>query len=140
VSLVRDCDPEMYPSGVKFPLSELGEFKMPEPINLGISEKSLGMVANLMPVENDKPSDAVLLLLEQRQQARARKDFSESDHLRDVIRRTWLDCAGQQRRAGAGQIVDHRSRFAGRVGLSSEAYTCTCMQAQVSKPVSETQA
>ncbi|MCJ7431918.1 MAG: hypothetical protein MUO77_00365, partial [Anaerolineales bacterium] len=30
VSLVRDCDPEMYPSGVKFPLSELGEFKVPE--------------------------------------------------------------------------------------------------------------
>jgi hypothetical protein len=85
VSIVRDCDPEMYPSGVKFPLSELGEFKMPEPLNFGISEKAWDMVSNLIPAENDKPSDAVLLLLEQRQQARARKDFSESDHLRDVI-------------------------------------------------------
>ena len=85
VSLVRDCNPEMYPSGVKFPLSDLGEFKMPEPLNLGIPEKAWDMVTNLMPVGNDKPSDAVLLLLEQRQQARARKDFSESDHLRDII-------------------------------------------------------
>jgi hypothetical protein len=85
VSLVRDCNPEMYPSGVKFSLSDLGEFKMPEPLNLGIPEKAWDMVTNLMPVENDKPSDVVLSLLEQRRQARARKDFSESDHLRDVI-------------------------------------------------------
>jgi len=85
VSLVRGHDSVIYPSGVKFPLSELGEFKMSEPINLGISEKAWDMVTNLMSVENDRPSDAVLLLLEQRQQARSRKDFSESDHLRDVI-------------------------------------------------------
>jgi len=85
VSLVRDCNPEMYPSGVKFPLSDLGEFKMPEPLNFGIPEKAWDMVTNLMPVENDKPSDVVLSLLEQRQQARARKDFSESDRLRDII-------------------------------------------------------
>jgi cysteinyl-tRNA synthetase len=75
----------MYPSGVKFPLSELGEFKIPDPLNQDISDKAWDMVSNLTPVENNKPSDAVLLLLEQRQQARARKDFSESDHLRDVI-------------------------------------------------------
>ena len=85
VSLVRDCNPEMYPSGVKFPLSDLGEFKMPEPLNLGIPEKAWDMVTNLMPVENDKPSEDVLSLLEQRQRARARRDFSESDRLRDVI-------------------------------------------------------
>jgi len=85
VSLVRDCNPEMYPSGVKFPLSDLGEFKMPKPLDLGIPEKAWDMVTNLMPVGNDKPSDVVLSLLEQRQQARARKDFSASDHLRDII-------------------------------------------------------
>jgi len=85
VSLVCDRNLEIYPSGVKFPLSELGKFKIPEPVNFGISEKAWDMVSNLIPVENDKPSDVVLSLLEQRQQARARKDFSESDHLRDVI-------------------------------------------------------
>src|SRR5512138_2178030 len=32
VSLVRECNPEMYASGSKFALSELGEFRIPEPI------------------------------------------------------------------------------------------------------------
>jgi hypothetical protein len=85
VSLVRDCDPAIYPSGVKFSLRELGEFKMPDPLNLGIPEKAWDMVTNLAPVENDKPSEVVLSLLEQRKQARARRDFSESDRLRDAI-------------------------------------------------------
>src|SRR5512142_68375 len=36
VSLVRECDPEMYPSGSKCPLKELGDFRIPDPLEQGI--------------------------------------------------------------------------------------------------------
>ncbi len=32
VSLVRECDPEIYAAGTTFPLSELGEIRIPEPL------------------------------------------------------------------------------------------------------------
>src|SRR4029450_7102320 len=36
VSLVRECDPEMFPSGSKFPLAELGEIHLPDPLEKDI--------------------------------------------------------------------------------------------------------
>jgi len=36
-------------------------------------------------VEEEKPSDKVLEFVELRKQARAKKDFAESDRLRDAI-------------------------------------------------------
>jgi hypothetical protein len=85
VSLVSDCDPVMHPSGIKFPLSEIGNIKPPDPIESGISAQAWDMVMNAPPLDDDKPSDEVIALAEERLAARANKNWAESDKLRDEI-------------------------------------------------------
>ena len=85
VSLVRECDPEMYPSGSKFPLSELGEFRLPDPIEKDIPADVWEMCLNAPPPEEDQPSDEVMALVERRATARASKNWAESDQLREEI-------------------------------------------------------
>ncbi|MBI5840368.1 MAG: cysteinyl-tRNA synthetase [Chloroflexi bacterium] len=85
VSLVRECNPEIYPSGAKFGLMELGEFRFPESGQNGISKEAWDMAVDAPPLEDDAPPDDVLALAEQRVAARAQKDFAESDKLRDQI-------------------------------------------------------
>lgn len=85
VSLVRECDPEMYASGSKFPLSELGEFQIPDPIAKDISAEAWEMCLNVPPLEEEQPSEQVIALVEQRLLARASKNWAESDKLRDEI-------------------------------------------------------
>jgi cyanophycinase-like exopeptidase len=85
VSLVRECNPEMYASGSKFPLSELGEFRIPDPIEKDIPPSVWDMCLNAPPLEEDHPSDEVIALVEQRLAARADKKWAESDKLRDKI-------------------------------------------------------
>jgi cyanophycinase-like exopeptidase len=85
VSLVRECDPEMYASGSKFPLSELGEFHVPDPIDKDIPAQAWEMCMNAPALEEDQPSAEVLALVEQRLIARANKNWTESDALRDKI-------------------------------------------------------
>jgi hypothetical protein len=85
VSLVRACDPEMYPSGSKFSLSELGAFRIPDPIANDIPDDVWDMCVNAQPLEEDQPSDEVLALVEKRVHARASKNWAESDKLRDQI-------------------------------------------------------
>jgi hypothetical protein len=84
VSLVRECDPEIYASGAKFSLGELGDFRVPNPIQKGLRPDAWEMVSSAA-MQKDQPPSEVLDLLEQRQAARARKDFAESDRLRDEI-------------------------------------------------------
>ncbi len=85
VSLVRECNPEMYASGSKFPLSELGEFRIPEPIEKGIPPHVWEMCLNAPPLDDNQPSEHVIALVEQRVLARAKKNWTESDKLRDEI-------------------------------------------------------
>ena len=85
VSLVRECDPYIYPAGAHFPLSQLGEFHLPERPEEGISPQAWEMVTQAPPLEDDTPPGPVLELAEQRLAARARKDFAESDRLREEI-------------------------------------------------------
>ena len=85
VSLVRECNPEMYASGAKFPLSELGEFYIPVPIDKDIPAHVWEMCLNAPPLDGDEPSDEVLDLMQQRAQARLDKNWAESDKLRDEI-------------------------------------------------------
>ena len=85
VSLVSDCDPVMHPAGTKFPLSEVGEIKVPNPVDAGISAQAWEMVINAPPLEDDDPPDEVIQLTEKRLAARAKKDWGESDRLRDEI-------------------------------------------------------
>jgi len=85
VSLVRECDPEIYAAGRKFGLQELGKFQMPEPLQAGISAPAWELAVNAPPLEEDGLPAEVLALAEQRVLARARRDFAESDRLRDQI-------------------------------------------------------
>jgi hypothetical protein len=85
VSLVRECDPEMFPSDSKFPLSELGEFRIPDPIEKDIPAHVWDMCVNAPPLEEDRPSEEVIILVEKRATARAEKNWAESDKLREEI-------------------------------------------------------
>jgi hypothetical protein len=85
VSLVRECDPEMFASGSKFPLSELGEFRIPDPIEKDIPSRVWDMCLNAPPLGEDQPSQEVIILVERRVAARAEKNWAESDKLREEI-------------------------------------------------------
>jgi cysteinyl-tRNA synthetase len=75
----------MYPAGAKFGLHELGEMNLPEPIETGIPAQVWDMISNASPLDEDKPSADVLALADQRIQARAGRNWVESDRLRDRI-------------------------------------------------------
>jgi hypothetical protein len=85
VSVVRECDPEMYPSGSVFPITEFGEYHIPDPIEKGIPAHVWDMVLNAPPLDENQPSEEVIMLAEKRQQSRADKDWAKSDKLRDEI-------------------------------------------------------
>ncbi len=85
VSVLKRDSAEMHSSGSSFSLSELGDCTPPSPIQKGIRPEIWQMVLDAQNIEEEKPSAEVLELLDQRKQARARKDFPESDRLRDAI-------------------------------------------------------
>ena len=86
ISLVQDCAPEpkMHPSGTSFDLNELGELRIPDPIEMNIPAHVWEMVCSAPPLE-DGPTSEVLALAEARQQARVEKQWAESDRLRTEI-------------------------------------------------------
>src|SRR5688572_14103329 len=85
VSLVRAGGTKIYPSDSKFELSELGDVHILDPIEKDIPAHIWDMVMNAPALNDDKPSDEILTLAEQRVSARASKDWAESDKLRDEI-------------------------------------------------------
>jgi len=90
VSLVRECIPEMHPAGSTFDLRELGDVQIPNPIQKNIPAHVWEMVCNAPPLE-EVPSDDVIALAEKRLQARANKQWDESDRLRtEIAARGWL--------------------------------------------------
>jgi hypothetical protein len=85
VSLVRECDPEIYPAGSKFPLSDLGNVTLPNPLDKDLSAQAWELVLNAPPLEDDGPPRHVVALAEKRLEARASKNWAESDRLRDEL-------------------------------------------------------
>ncbi len=85
VSLTRACNPEIYATGVSFPLTELGQIRLPDPIDAGIPAAVWEMVTTANRVEEDGPPETVQALVDQRQTARAEKNWAESDRLRNEI-------------------------------------------------------
>jgi len=91
VSIVRECDPEIYATGSAFPLSKLGKFRLPEPLHAGIPQDVWEMVAATNEPEEDATPEEVQVLVKQRQKARDEKNWAESDRLRDEISRLgWI--------------------------------------------------
>ncbi len=74
---------EIYPTGASFPLTELGGFQRPADLRGGIRSEVWQMM-EAQAAEQSPPEEA-LALLERRKQARAGKNFAESDRLRDEI-------------------------------------------------------
>ena len=88
VSLVRECDPKIYPSGSSFPFSDIGPLSVPDPGSAGIPEAVWKLVSGApqpsAPVATAPPPEA-LRLADERQAARARKDWAASDEYRRQI-------------------------------------------------------
>ncbi len=76
---------QIYASGAKIPLSELGNFHTPEPLEKNIHITTWQTIQSAQQTEIESTPEEILSLLEERQQARTQKDFKESDRLRDAI-------------------------------------------------------
>ena len=88
VSLVRDCNPQIHPSGSTFPLSEIGPLLTPQPLSSGIPTAVWELACNIPEPEQtiaETPPASVVALAEARQAARSRKDWAASDELRRRI-------------------------------------------------------
>jgi len=86
VSLLRECDPIIYPARAEFPLAELGEIRWPEPPDQGISPRAIQMARTAAPGPGPGAvPDEVARLAEARRKARRRKDWTASDALRQQI-------------------------------------------------------
>ncbi len=90
VSLVRECDPRMYPAGATFPLGELGSFRPVENIRAGIPDAVWELASAAQARADFNPDAEVLALLEKRRKARSSHNWAESDRLReDIAARGW---------------------------------------------------
>ncbi|MGB8212156.1 MAG: hypothetical protein WCE68_01230 [Anaerolineales bacterium] len=86
VTLLRECDPKIFPSGAVFPMSELGEFHRPENPESGISARARAMFKNgAQPGVPEEVPVEVIRLAEDRQQARLSRDWAAADVLRQKI-------------------------------------------------------
>ena len=88
VSLVRECDPQIYPSGTSFPLSQVGPLLEPLQPSDGLPAEVWELVSSVgAPVilDNQAPPSDVVALAEARQLARTKKEWAASDELRRQI-------------------------------------------------------
>lgn len=85
VTVLHGSGTNTHPAGSSFELNELGNFAAPNPIEAGIPPELWRMTLDAQNMKEEPPPAEVLRLLEQRENARARKDFAESDRLRDEI-------------------------------------------------------
>lgn len=89
VTLLRAGREDLFPHGSTFPLSELGPFTLPAPgagipLDVWQTVQRASAEAARTPPAPDTPA-SVAALVEERQAARERKDWGESDRLRDAI-------------------------------------------------------
>ncbi len=86
VSLLRECNPEIYPAESTFPVDGLGAVRCPQTPEEGIPAPVWVMVNHM---EQDQgPGEVpgeVLRLIDERDRARMRKDWAASDSLRQQI-------------------------------------------------------
>jgi hypothetical protein len=86
VTLLRECNPVIFPAGKVFPVDELGEIHYPLRPEEGISAMAREMLSH--PREVNLPEEAtadVAHLANKRIEARLRKDWVESDGLRQEL-------------------------------------------------------
>jgi hypothetical protein len=86
VTLLRACNPEIYPSGSTFPVGELGSVHCPTTPGEGIPE-AVWTLVDAAETGGHVPTvpDEVQRLVERREAARQAKDWTESDSLRQKL-------------------------------------------------------
>jgi hypothetical protein len=86
VTLLRERDSRIFPSGAEFSLEELGRWTWPESTNQGISTLAWEMITN-RPSDTaiEEMPEAIQRLAEERKLARDRKDWKAADSLREQI-------------------------------------------------------
>jgi hypothetical protein len=90
VTLIRDGQEKIFPSGQRFEISELGPYQQPD-VAKGIPTEIWDHVLNAQrkaqqqAEKESAPSQEVLALLEKRSAARARKDWLGADAIRSEI-------------------------------------------------------
>jgi len=89
VTLLRECNPKIYPAGATFSFAELGEFHLPVLPEESIPASTWKMVMDAASLgqENEEIPAEVQRLAEARQQTRLRKDWAAADELRQQIER-----------------------------------------------------
>jgi hypothetical protein len=86
VTLLRACNPMIFPAGAEFPISKLGKLRLPENPETGISARAWEMIKNAaLSGIPEEATDEVAHLVEARQQARFRQDWANADILRQKI-------------------------------------------------------
>ena len=90
VSLVRECNPEIFAAGKIFSLSELGNFQLTTHIENGISSTARDLLRDAASLADESLPADVSSLLDARQRARAAQDWAASDRLRgELAARGW---------------------------------------------------
>lgn len=88
ITIMRTWKPRIYPAGSTIRLDELGAFQLPEPLSTGIPPAIWEMAQSIPSSNNgieETPSPEILALVEARQAARARKDWTAADEYRRRI-------------------------------------------------------
>jgi hypothetical protein len=84
VTLLRECDPRIYPAGATFSLAELGDLQISDESRIRPEAWEMLENAALEPGLDTVP-DEVLQLAEKRQFARSQKEWAKSDEIRKQI-------------------------------------------------------
>ena len=86
LTLLRECNPEIFPAGAEFPITELGEYHLPVDLKTGISEKAWTTIMATTLEDNPEGTPAeILKLAEERRQARLCQNWEYADVLRKKI-------------------------------------------------------
>jgi cyanophycinase-like exopeptidase len=92
LTILRECNPEIFPAGAEFPIAELGEIRLPVELEAGISARAWTAIQAVAGNENPEGIPAeILKLAEERQQARLSQNWEYADSLRQEIARLgWI--------------------------------------------------
>jgi hypothetical protein len=89
ITVMREGNQERFRNGADFSLGELGDFRLPEPVEAGLPAPlwQRAVSAAERQARQAQPSQEVLDLVEERQAAREGREWRQADELRDQIAR-----------------------------------------------------
>ncbi|RME90859.1 MAG: cysteinyl-tRNA synthetase [Anaerolineae bacterium] len=87
VTLLLPDETRIFPAGEQFPVTLLGDFRLPDPLHAGLRAEVWERVRSAPDPESAeaRPPAEVLALVEERERARAARDWPRADALRERI-------------------------------------------------------